>query len=95
MTITKGVSQGKEFFELHNFSHQNVQKSEFHTYCHKTLACDYFLENKAFLMIFRYFNARLNFLSVHFCLNWRKFILKVFNYVSYVVKNLQYQYSLI
>ena len=31
MTITKGVSQGQEFFESHYFSCQNGPKSEFHT----------------------------------------------------------------
>ena len=93
MTITKGVSQEQEFFELHYFSHQNGPKSELHTYRHKTLAREYFLENKASLMIFSHFKARLNFLSDPFCLNWRKLILKVFNYVSYVAKNLQNQFS--
>ena len=91
--MTKDVSQGQEFFELHYFSHQNGPKSELHTYCHKTLAREYFLENKASLMIFSHFKARLNFLSDPFCLNWRKLILKVFNYVSCIVKSLQNQFS--
>ena len=93
MTITKGISQGKEFFESHCFSSQNGPKSEFHTYGYKTSARDYFLENKASLMIFSHFKARLNFLSDRFCLNWRKMILKVFSYITYIVKNLQNQFS--
>ena len=91
--MTKDVSQGQEFFESHYFSCQNGPKSEFHTYCYKTSARDYFLENKASLMIFSHFKARLNFLSDRFCLNWRKLILKVFDYVSYVAKNLQNNFS--
>ena len=91
--MTKDVSQGQEFFESHYFSCQNGPKSEFHTYCYKTSARNYFLENKASLMIFSHFKARLNFLSDRFCLNWRKLILKVFDYVSYVAKNLQNQFS--
>ena len=93
MAMTKGVSQEQEFFELHYFSRQNGPKSEFHTYHHKTSARNYFLENNASLMIFSHFKARLNFLSDPFCLNRRKLILKVFNYVSYVAKNLQNQFS--
>ena len=77
MTISKGISQEQEFFESHYFSHQNGPKSEFHTNCHKTLAREYFWENKASLMIFSHFQARLNFLSDPFCFNWRKLILKV------------------
>ena len=84
MTISKGISQEQEFFESHYYSHQNGPQPEFHTYRHKTSAREYFLENKASLMIFSHFKARLNFLSDPFCLNWRKLILKVFNYVSYV-----------
>ena len=68
MTITKGVSQGQEFFESHYFSCQNGPKSEFHTYCYKTSAHDYFLENKASLMIFSHFKAKLNYLNDRFCL---------------------------
>ena len=90
--MTKGVSQEQEFLKSHYFSHQNGPKSEFHTYCHKTLAREYFWENKASLMIFSHFKARLKFLSDPFCLNWRKLILKVFNYVSYMDKNLQNQF---
>ena len=93
MTIAKVVSQEQEFFESHYFSHQNGPKSEFHTYHHKTSAHEYFWENKASSMIFSHFKAILNFLSDCFCLNWRKLILKVFNYVSYVAKNLQNQFS--
>ena len=89
MTIAKVVSQEQEFFESHYFSHQNGPKSEFHTYHHKTSAREYFWENKASLMIFSHFKARLNFLSDPFCLNWRKLILKVFDYVNYVANNLQ------
>ena len=37
MSISKGVSQGQESFELHYFSHQNGPKSEFHKYRHKTM----------------------------------------------------------
>ena len=72
MTITKGVSQEQEFFELHYFSHQNGPKSELHTYRHKTLAREYFLENKASLMIFSHFKARLNFLSDPFLFKLEK-----------------------
>ena len=93
MNITEGASQEQEFFESDYFSRQNGFNSEFHTYCHKTLARDYFLENKASLMIFSHFNARLNFLSDSFCLNQRKLILKVFDYVSYIAKNLQNRFS--
>ena len=93
MTITKRISQEQEFFELHYFSRQNGPKSEFHTDCHKTSARKYFWETKASLIIFSHFKARLNFLSDPFCLNWRKLILKVFNYVSYIFKNIQNQFS--
>ena len=93
MAMTKGVSQEQEFFELHYFSRQNGPKSEFHTYHHKTSARNYFLENNASLMIFSHFKARLNFLSDPFCLNWRKLILKVFSYITYIVKNLQNHFS--
>ena len=54
MAMTKGVSQEQEFFELHYFSRQNGPKSEFHTYHHKTSARNYFLENKASLMMFHF-----------------------------------------
>ena len=91
--MNKDVSQGQKLFELHHFSCQNGPKSEFHFYPYKTLACNYFLENKVSLMILSHFKAILNFLSDHFCLNWRKLILKVFDYVSYVAKNLQNQFS--
>ena len=93
MTISKGISQEQEFFESHYYSHQNGPQPEFHTYRHKTLAREYFLENKASLMIFSHFKARLNFLSDPFCLNWRKLILNIFNYITYIVKNLQNQFS--
>ena len=93
MTMTKGVSQVQEFFELLNFLCQNGPKSEFHIYCYKTSARNYFLENNASLMIFSHFKARLNFLSDRFCLNWKKMILKVFSYITYIVKNLQNQFS--
>ena len=79
--MNKDVTQGQEFFESHYFSYQNWPKSEFNTYRYKTSARDYFLENKASLMIFSHFKARLNFLSDPFCLNWRKLILKVFDFV--------------
>ena len=91
--MTKGVSQEQEFFESYYFSHQNGPKSEFLTYCHKTSAHEYFWENKASFMIFSHFKAILNFLSDCFCLNWRKLILKVFIYLTYIVKNLQNQFS--
>ena len=93
MTISKGISQEQEFFESHYYSHQNGPQPEFHTYCHKTLARKYFWENKASLIIFSHFKDRLNFLSDHFCLNWRKLILNIFNYITYIVKNLQNQFS--
>ena len=86
MTISKGISQEQVFFESHYYSHQNGPQPEFHTYRHKTSAREYFLENKASLMIFSHFKARLKFLSDPFCLNWKKLILKVFNYMSYIVK---------
>ena len=90
--MTKGVSQGQEFFVLHYFSHQNGPKSKFHTFHHKTLARDYFVEIKASLMIFSHFNASSNFLSHRFCIDWRKLILKGFDYVSYTAKPLQNQF---
>ena len=93
MTITKGVSHEQEFCESHYFSHQNGLNSEFYACCHKTSAREYFWENKASLMIFSHFKASFNFLSDPFCLNWKKLIFKVFNYVSYIVKNLQNQFS--
>ena len=93
MTISKGISQEQEFFESHYYSHQNGPQPEFHTYRHKTSAREYFLENKASLMIFSHFKARLNFLSDPFCLNWRKMILKVFSYITYIIKNHQNQFS--
>ena len=90
MTISKGISQEQEFFESHYYSHQNGPQPEFHTYHHKTSARVYFLENKASLMIFSHFKARLNFLSDRFCLDWKKLILKVFDYVSHVaIKSLE------
>ena len=90
--MTKGVSQEQEFFESHYFSHQNGPKSEFHTYCNKTSAHEYFWEIKASLVIFSHFKARINFLSDCFCLNWRKLILKVFSYITYIVKNLEFNF---
>ena len=84
MTITKDVSQEQDFFESHYFSCQNGPQPEFHTNHHKTSARDYFLENKASLMIFSHFNAILNFLNDNFCLNWRKLILKVFIFIAYI-----------
>ena len=92
MTMTKGVSQGQEFFELHYSSHRNGHISEFHTYRHKTSAPNNFLENNASLMIFSHFEARVNFLSDPFCLNWRKLILKIFHCVIYVAKILRNQF---
>ena len=50
--MTKDVSQGQEFFELHYFSCQNGPKYEFYNYRYKTSDRDYFLENKASLMVF-------------------------------------------
>ena len=95
MTMTMDVSHKQEFFESDIFSRQNGLKSEFHTHRHKSSAREYFWENKASLMIFSHFKARLNFLSDRFCLNWRKLILNIFNYITYIVKNLQNQFSLI
>ena len=91
MTISKGISQEQEFFESHCYSHQNGPQPEFHTYHHKTSAREYFRENKASLMIFSHFKARLNFLSDCLCLDWRKLILRVFSYITYLVENLQNQ----
>ena len=61
--MTKDVSQGQEFFELHYFSCQNGPKYEFYNYRYKTSDRDYFLENKASLVIFSHFKDRFTFLS--------------------------------
>ena len=76
--MTKGVSQKQQFSKPTVFSRQYWPKPEFHTKCHKSLARDFFSENKVSSVTFWYFNAVLNFLDGGFCLYLRNVILKVF-----------------
>ena len=70
------------FFWIQLFFTSKWTQIWIHTYCHKTSACNYFRENKASIMIYSHLNVRLKFLSIQFCLNWRKLILKVFKYIA-------------